>query len=63
MKNRIQTQPTRHNPRRRLRPQPARIMPQPDPLQEEIVHRRLYTDFLALALYPGMRVPSRDTAA
>lgn len=39
---------------RRLQP-PPRLQPATDPLQREATERRLYTDFLALAFYPGMR--------
>jgi hypothetical protein len=39
----------------------------PDPLEQHAAQRRLYTDFLALAFYPGMRPtgprPERATAA
>jgi len=45
-------------PTRQTRPpQPRATAPhQPlDPIEQEARHRRLYTDFLALALYPGMR--------
>lgn len=38
------------------RPQPnPRRRPATDPFQRAVVARRLYTDFLALAFYPGMR--------
>ncbi len=45
--------PTHPTPRRRSRhtPPPER---RPDPLQQQAAERRLYTDFLALCLYPGM---------
>lgn len=35
----------------------------PDPIQQHATERRLYTDFLALALYPGMNPRRTDTAA
>jgi hypothetical protein len=34
-----------------------------DPLQQHATERRLYTDFLALAMYPGMTPHRTDTAA
>jgi hypothetical protein len=59
--------------RRRARQEEPRHRPQgdgwdtPDPLEQHAAQRRLYTDFLALAFYPGMRPtgprPERATAA
>ncbi len=46
-----ETQPARHHPRNR--PQSAPTIAR-DPLAQQIRDRRLYTDFLVLALYPGM---------
>lgn len=36
--------------------------PTPDPIQLHVTQRRLYTDFLALAMYPGMN-PRRPLPA
>lgn len=47
------------HPRQPLRQTPHRA-PATDPLQRLAAERRLYTDFLALCLYPGMRPPPPD---
>jgi hypothetical protein len=60
----MKNQPTtRLAPPRHTQPQP----PTPRPHDPEARQRRLYTDFLALAFYPGMRPaeprPERVSAA
>jgi hypothetical protein len=59
MKNQT-TRPTRQTRPAQPRPTPNRI---PDPIEQHIRHRRIYTDFLALCLYPGMSPRHTDTAA
>jgi hypothetical protein len=46
-----QPRQTTHRP---LRPALRTVRPPHDPLQKAALARRLHTDFLALAFYPGM---------
>jgi hypothetical protein len=50
---------------RPTRQTPPRLTPDrtPDAIQQHAAQRRLYTDFLALAFYPGMPPRRTDTAA
>jgi hypothetical protein len=59
MKNQT-TRTTRQTRQAQPRPAPTRI---PDPIDQHIRQRRIYTDFLALCLYPGMSPRRTDTAA
>ncbi|HEY8994315.1 MAG TPA: hypothetical protein VIM71_06630 [Lacunisphaera sp.] len=60
MKNHTHTRPQRPGRQPQQRPCTART---PDPIRQHAIHRRLYTDFLALAMYPGMPPRRTDTAA
>jgi hypothetical protein len=60
MKNNANIRPQR--PTRQAQPRPI-TKRTPDPLQQHAAQRRLYTDFLALAMYPGMSPRRTDTAA
>ncbi len=60
MKN--QPNPRPAHPRRHPRKRPGQPRAS-DPLHAEALRRRLYTDFLALAFYPGMTPRRADTAA
>lgn len=50
----MKTKPDHPAHPRQAHPQPLR-RPATDPLQRAARERRLHTDFLALAFYPGMR--------
>ena len=54
----MKTKTNRPRAHRRALPRPAEAA-----LRHQTARRRLYTDFLALAFYPGMRTRGEDSAA